>query len=665
MRQRKTQKNRDRPRLHHRIRSRSHQHNRPYRHLSKTNKAIKPQPSKQAADFYTLINHKWQETTELPDTEARITQAYFIQERINKELHHVITSQEGPMSSLVKSWIAAENKVPDGVSPLIQIMMTMNSISDISTRIGWMNRYGISAPLSIYVQGDPRDHKRCRIFIEEGEPHIGIPEYWLNSEYAGHRKAYATYVKRLATAVGLPAMLLGYTAEREFARVFPSVIERKVRINMLTWTELNREYRSIDWTGMFTAWGLKPSQLPDLVYNVTSASFLHHLQKRMLSWSMQRWQGWFSLLIVQYVAGLSPKGPLRSAWFDYARRFLQGSEVDETPEELRHAIVRSMMPNTLGKLWVQRYCDPIVRRNVIAMVKQIQGAAASCLRRTPWMADSTKKTAIRKLRTMDLQIAWPDLDKWTPHEVSCGISDTDLISNLMTIRKLSADVNQEMLKTGDCRHPTGDAWGRPVFEVNAYYYPDENRFVLPAAILRPPFYDPSKPLTWNYGAIGATIGHEFCHAFDSDGRAYDENGNKRDWWTERDDRDYKKKANAVIRLYETRDYRGHEVDGTLTLVENIADIGGLEFALEGLKAALGRSIKKEELREFFTSFASSWRAKDRLKRAAELLVTDPHSPPMLRVNHVVRQFDEWYEAFDIADGAEGWIPVADRIHFFR
>jgi predicted metalloendopeptidase len=233
------------------------------------------------------------------------------------------------------------------------------------------------------------------------------------------------------------------------------------------------------------------------------------------------------------------------------------------------------------------------------------------------------------------------------------------------ISKASTDMNQELLKTGDCRHPTGDAWGKPVFEVNAYYYPDENRFLLPAAILRPPFYDPSKPLTWNYGAIGATIGHELCHAFDSDGRVYDENGDKRDWWTERDDREYKQRAKAVIRLYETRDYRGHPVDGTLTLVENIADIGGLEFALEGLKAALGHPLKKEELREFFTSFAVSWRAKDRLKRAVELLVTDPHSPPMLRVNHVVRQFDEWYEAFDVAPESEGWIAPADRIHFFR
>jgi predicted metalloendopeptidase len=108
-----------------------------------------------------------------------------------------------------------------------------------------------------------------------------------------------------------------------------------------------------------------------------------------------------------------------------------------------------------------------------------------------------------------------------------------------------------------------------------------------------------------------------------------------------------------------------EVDGELTLVENIADIGGVEFALAGFRSSVGRALTKKELQEFFTSFATSWRSKDRLKRAAELLVTDPHSPPMLRVNHVVRQFDEWYEAFDVGADSAGWIAPEKRIHFFR
>jgi predicted metalloendopeptidase len=120
----------------------------------------------------------------------------------------------------------------------------------------------------------------------------------------------------------------------------------------------------------------------------------------------------------------------------------------------------------------------------------------------------------------------------------------------------------------------------------------------------------------------------------------------------------------MIKLYESTPYRGLPVDGELTLVENISDLGGIHFALDGLRLALHREPNRQEMREFFISFSVSWRSKDRLKRAAELLATDMHAPPMLRVNHVVRQLDEWYEAFNIGPDCEEWIDPKDRIRFF-
>lgn len=628
-------------------------------HPRRTRKLKRP-----CADFYTRINDSWQKSTVLPETETRITQAYFIQKDINRELDAIIQDARGSMADLVSSWTFNEDKIPDGISSIVQLMLSMSSTQDIVSRIGWMNRYGLPAPLSIYVQGDPRDHTQCRIFIEEGDPRIGIPEYWTWPEYTSHRKAYAHYVKRLASVIGVPSILGGYSAEREFAHVFPTALERGETNKRLTWSELCKEYRAIDWTTLFTAWGLQESQLSTLKYNVTSHAFLHHLQTRIRRWSLQRWRSWFALLVTQWIAGCSPHGPLRSAWFDYARRHLQGTVIDESAQELRFSIVRAIMPNTLGRLWVRHYCNSALRKTITGMVTNIRRAAAAQLARTSWMAESTRKAAIRKLRKMDVQLCWPEWDTWKPKEALCGLSSTSLVDNLLALGKLGTDENQKMITEGGCQHPYGDGWGKPVYEVNAYYYPDENRFLLPAAILRSPFYDPTKPLAWNYGAIGATIGHELCHAFDSDGRQYDEHGDKRDWWSDHDDREYRKKAQQVVRLYNSEQYRGLDVDGSLTLIENIADLGGIEFALGGLRLALGRQATKEELRDFFTSFAISWRSKDRLKRAAELLATDMHSPPMLRVNHVVRQQDEWYIAFDVDQTCNGWIAPQHRIHFF-
>jgi putative endopeptidase len=239
---------------------------------------------------------------------------------------------------------------------------------------------------------------------------------------------------------------------------------------------------------------------------------------------------------------------------------------------------------------------------------------------------------------------------------------TNLVDNLLTLSSNRTDINIHRLRKGCGKRDL--IWDRPAYEVNAFYYPEENKFVLPAAIIRPPFYDPTRSLSWNYGGIGATIGHEISHGFDSDGRRYDEHGNLRDWWNSTDAHEYKVRAEKLAKLYDSAKYRGMEVHGFLTLVENIADLVGLRFALEGLKLTLGRPLTSLETRDFFTSYTVSWRSKDRLKKAEQLLETNVHAPPMLRVDLIVAQFQEWYEAFEIGEGHPNYIAPEKRISFF-
>jgi predicted metalloendopeptidase len=619
-----------------------------------------------ADDFWNHVNGAWFDATRIPPTETRITQAYFIRQTINRELDTIIhAAKEGAIADILSSWRAAEGHViPPGLTPLLMGPLSATKPAEYSRILGWMNRVGMNAPLSVSIQGDPRDHSRCRVVLEEGTPNIGIPEYWDWPDYTEHRKAYGVYIRALAAATGIPALLRGYGAERDFAKVFPSMSTQQKPVDTLTWTELQQSYTTIDWTALLGAYGLSADEMAALRYNITAHPFLHHLQGRMRSWEIRRWQGWLALLVVQWIAGISPPGPLRAAWFAYTRRHLQGMEADDSPEELRCAVVRTLLPKTLGQAWVRRYCRPALRDEIRQMTQNIRYAAAATLQGTSWMAPRTRAAAVAKLRAMDIQVCWPDASGWGIRDLECDLDPTDFLGNLLTLSSAAADRRIQILRAGNCRKPEDDGWSRPVYEVNAFYYPEENRFLLPAAILRPPFYDSRKSLAWNYGGIGATIGHELCHAFDADGRKNDERGDQRDWWTARDDREYRRRAAAVVRLYESVPYRGMDVDGSLTLVENIADLGGLEFALAGLRRALGRAATKEELREFMTSYAISWRSKDRLRRAAELLATDPHAPPRLRVNHAVRQLDEWYDAFDIGPDCPGYIAPERRIHFF-
>jgi putative endopeptidase len=611
------------------------------------------------------VNQRWQNSITLPPTETRITQAYFIGREINRELATIIHAQKtGIIADMLASWrVAEDQRYPEGLTPILLMLLNTTGSSAISGAIGWLNRNGFDAPLSVYTQGDPRDHDVCRVFIDIGTPGIGIPEYWTWREYSDTRAAYQQYVDSLADTLGLPIIKEGLEAERDFCKILPNEDRRERRINMLTWSELRRQFSIIDWTALFVNYGIPEERLSSLMFNVTAPGFLHKLQTRMDSvWSVTQWQGWLSLFAAQRIAGISPYGPLRTAWFAYARRFLQGMPRDEDVGELRMAVIRTLLPNTLGKLWVHLHCPADLRRHIHTMVEHIRTAAMNAIRHTSWMASSTRKAAIEKLRRMDVCLCWPE--PWNTIDISCDLSQTDFVENLLAIAGHATDESLKQLKYG-CRKSMLNGWPRPVYDVNAYYYPEENRFVLPASILRPPFYDSTKSKVWNYGAIGATIGHELCHAFDSEGRHYDSHGDKHKWWSDRDDREYRIRSRRVVELYESRRYRGMKVNGKLTLVENIADLGGLEFALAGVARELGRPLTRDEIREFFTSYTVSWRAKDRHARARELLTVDPHSPPLLRVNHAVRQFDEWYEAFDIDASCPDYIPAEKRIRFFR
>ena len=616
-------------------------------------------------NFYDTVNKRWLHDTRIPDTETRITQTYFIRESINKELDAIIAkTTDGPIEEIRHSWKRAEAaRVPPGISAIIQLMQTMVNVRDISERMGWMRRNGMNAPLSIYVQGDPRDHTRCRVFIEEGDPSIGIPEYWLERDKAPVRAAYERYCDALSRITGIDNMKMGYEAEQEMAHQYPKGTDRwdvGGRSNIITWSALTKEYTTIDWVAMFVAYGFLEEDLPKLTYNVSSPAFTHRLQTRMRSWSIQRWQGWFSLVVTQWIAGCSPHGPLRSAWFAYKMQFMQGMKHDDTVEKLRNEIIRAVLPQTLGRKWVMEYCPPSLQRNILKMVRSIQNAAAAALTHTSWMSLKTRTAAVKKLRQMNVQLAWPSA--WNDTEKGCTLNASNFVDNLLTLAGNSTDTNIKRLRTGCAKREL--TWDRPVYEVNAFYYPEQNRFVLPAAILRPPFYDSTRSTAWNYGAIGATIGHELCHAFDSDGRRYDENGDLRNWWTPHDAHEYKVRARHMVSFYNNADYRGMPVDGDLTLVENIADLGGLRFSFEALKAVVGRPLTKVEVREFFTAYNVSWRSKDRYKKAAQLLETDVHSPPKIRVNLIVSQFDEWYEAFDITSEHPDFIEPKKRIQFF-
>jgi len=203
--------------------------------------------------------------------------------------------------------------------------------------------------------------------------------------------------------------------------------------------------------------------------------------------------------------------------------------------------------------------------------------------------------------------------------------------------------------------------------VNAYYNPAFNEVVFPAAILQAPFFDAAADPAVNYGGIGSVIGHEMGHGFDDQGSKYDFNGIQRNWWTDADRANFDVLTSALAAQYdEFEPVEGHFIDGNFTLGENIGDLGGLSMAyraykiyLNGEEAPVIDGVTGDQ--RFFLAYAQLWKSKIRDDALIQRLTADPHSPARFRSNGVVRNMDEWYEAFDVQPGDELYLAPEDRI----
>ncbi len=222
-------------------------------------------------------------------------------------------------------------------------------------------------------------------------------------------------------------------------------------------------------------------------------------------------------------------------------------------------------------------------------------------------------------------------------------------------------------QVGHLGHPVDRTeWEMTPQTVNAYNAPEFDEVVFPAAILQPPFFNKDADPAINYGAIGGVIGHEMTHSFDDQGRKFDEKGRLHDWWTADDAKRFQLRADKLGAQFDALEpFPGRHVNGRLTMGENIADLGGLTLGLDAYHASLhgGPAPVIDGLtgdQRVFLGWAQVWRQKLRDDRAKMLLVTDPHSPPMARVNMPMHNIDGWYKAWDVKPGDRLYLAPKDR-----
>jgi Predicted metalloendopeptidase len=279
-----------------------------------------------------------------------------------------------------------------------------------------------------------------------------------------------------------------------------------------------------------------------------------------------------------------------------------------------------------------------------------------------WMSDETKNKALSKLDKINVKIGYPE--KWIDYTTYNVVPD----SYLANIRNAMVFEHQrDIQKIGKPVDKT--EWFMTPQTVNAYYSPDMNEIVFPAAILQPPFFNMEADDALNYGGIGVVIGHEMTHGFDDQGRKYDENGNISDWWTAEDAERFNARTKQLVKLFSEFDIHGHNINGELTLGENIADLGGLNIAWDAFQ--MTPESKDSTMidgftpaQRFFISYGTIWRNNIREKTLVRLITDDVHSPAEARVNRALFSMPHFYEAFDITPEDKLYIAVEERANIW-
>ena len=333
------------------------------------------------------------------------------------------------------------------------------------------------------------------------------------------------------------------------------------------------------------------------------------------------------------------------------RRALSGIAASSSPEKFAYQLSSGMYSEPVGLYYGEKYFGEEAKKDITEIVKQIVATYQKRIAENDILEQATKEKAILKLSKMGLKLAYPDRVEALYEKLVFDESKSlfDIVSVLRKIRREEnfAKLNQEVDRTH---------WAMPGHMVNACYDPFVNDITFPAAILQAPFYSVHQTRSENLGGIGAVIGHEISHAFDSNGAKCDELGNLNNWWTKADERKFNKKVNAMIKQFDGIELPWGTVNGKFTVSENIADNGGMAVTLDIMSQTEGVSFE-----EYFTNWARVWCQKAKPEYQALLLQVDVHGPCYLRANMPPRNFPEWYTTFNVKKSDGMYLAPSKRV----
>jgi putative endopeptidase len=549
------------------------------------------------------------------------------------------------------------------IRPLLDAVESLRDVRDLAAFLGEFEQVGGSGPFGVYVDVDGKNSDRCLVNLTQGG--LGLPDesYYHDEKFAEIREKYVDHLTRMFTLVGRDdAAADAATVMAVETRLSQGHWERaetrdvQKTYNLLTLTELHDLCPAFDWEAFIRNLGGSDDSIAETC--VKQPSYLQHLSSALEELPIEQWRTWLAIRVIRTAAPYLPSDFVETN-FDFYGRTLSGTPQLRERWKRGVAVVEGSIGEAVGRVYVERHFPPASKAMMEELVGNLLRAYRESIQALEWMSDETKQRAYAKLDMFRSKIGYPDTFRDYSELV---FKPDDLLGNVLSANAF--ETRRQLAKIG-APVDRGE-WLMLPQTVNAYYRPGMNEICFPAAILQAPFFSPEAEMCENYGGIGAVIGHEIGHGFDDQGAQYDGAGNLEDWWTPEDKARFEEKSKALIAQYDAfspRDLPDEHVNGSLTVGENIGDLGGLTIALTAYSIARDGDVGLEDAQKLFFNWAFCWRTKRRKELAQQYLTIDPHSPAEFRAN-IVRNLDEFHATFGTEPDDGLWLGPEARVRIW-
>ena len=629
-----------------------------------------------ADDFFRYCNNNWMKNNPIPDeypsfgafTEIDQHNELLIKDIID-EVSKDANATQGSVAQKIRDFynagmdtVAINERGYTELLPYFEMIDNMNDKAQLAELMGKLHADGMGGFFYAGGSTDPKNAEMVIMHLYQGGLSLLDRDDYLKEESQEMRDTYVEHVTKMFELTGTEPEEAAKKAqgilalETQLAQNSMSRVDRRdpdKTYNMRTLVELQKSTPNFKWQEYFANAGA-----PDFEsLNVGMPDYIAGLDKIILNTDLGTIKDYLKWKVIHGSASML-SDDLSNESFNFYGKYLYGLEMQQPRWRRVLNTTDGCLGEAIGQIYVEKHFPAEAKERMVNLIGNLRIALGERIKQLEWMSDETKAKALHKLDAFNVKVGypnkWKDYSKYevTPESYFQNVHSAIRFENEIDMAKIGKPVDKE-------------EWFMTPQTVNAYYSPEMNEIVFPAAILQPPFFNMDADDAVNYGGIGVVIGHEMTHGFDDQGCKYDENGNLNNWWNGDDTLRFQERTAQLAKLFDEFNVRGYQINGQLTLGENIADLGGLNVAWDAYQmtdeAKANQSIDGfTPAQRFFISYGTIWRNNSRDKYLEQQVKTDVHSPAEARVNRTLGSMPHFYEAFDIPEGSKMYIAPEER-----